>query len=370
MAKKVYFGAGNRARRCRRIYVGVGDTARLVTHGYIGVNGIAQEFWSGGVLEYEGAAPDMTIGRYDAASTSLDGYALIGGGTNDIADIDIYSPSLVHTSAAVLSSKRYYAAATTVGGHTLFAGGGFNSGDSTADVVDSNFVACTPLALSTAKIRPAATTVGNWALILGDGVVDCISSQLIAGTPIVSSLYEYGTNPPPAAVTIGDHAVFAGFYKNGHLNTVAAYSSALVAASPAPLSVARTEIGAAANGEYALFAGGRNSNETPANIGRRIDVYDKNLTKRQNMTLKSGREGAAAASANGYMVFAGGIINGTYSASPDVDGFDSTLTAVDLPASAPRAAHTAAVAGDYILIAGGRTSNSTPQQKSVFAYCI
>lgn len=47
MAKNVYVGVNNVARKVTSMYVGVNGVARKITKGYVGVNGVAQQFFAG-----------------------------------------------------------------------------------------------------------------------------------------------------------------------------------------------------------------------------------------------------------------------------------------------------------------------------------
>lgn len=48
MAKGIYFGVGNVAKKIKGLYIGIGGAARTVVKGYIGINGVAQQFYSSG----------------------------------------------------------------------------------------------------------------------------------------------------------------------------------------------------------------------------------------------------------------------------------------------------------------------------------
>lgn len=49
MAKKIYVGVNNIARKSNKIYTGVNNVSRKVTEGYIGIDGLARQFWSSSV---------------------------------------------------------------------------------------------------------------------------------------------------------------------------------------------------------------------------------------------------------------------------------------------------------------------------------
>ena len=52
MAKKVYIGQSDLARKVNEIYLGIDGKARKVVKGYVGVNGVARQFWPELILYY------------------------------------------------------------------------------------------------------------------------------------------------------------------------------------------------------------------------------------------------------------------------------------------------------------------------------
>ena len=49
MAKNIYVGVNNIARKSNKIYTGVNNVSRKVTEGYIGIGGLARQFYSSGI---------------------------------------------------------------------------------------------------------------------------------------------------------------------------------------------------------------------------------------------------------------------------------------------------------------------------------
>lgn len=54
MAKGIYYGIFNTARRIENVYVGVNNVARRVRKAYVGVGGVARLFWNTGLLYQSG----------------------------------------------------------------------------------------------------------------------------------------------------------------------------------------------------------------------------------------------------------------------------------------------------------------------------
>lgn len=68
MAKAMYVGVNNVARKVKKVYVGVNGVARKVKKIYVGVNGVARLCWSGeALLTYYG---DITIDTVDSGRTN------------------------------------------------------------------------------------------------------------------------------------------------------------------------------------------------------------------------------------------------------------------------------------------------------------
>ena len=64
MAKKVYIGQSDLARKVNKIYLGIDGKARKVVKGYVGVNGVARQFWPELILYYWNKYNTITTNRY------------------------------------------------------------------------------------------------------------------------------------------------------------------------------------------------------------------------------------------------------------------------------------------------------------------
>ena len=63
MAKKMYIGVNDVARKVKKGYIGVNGVARKVKKGYIGVNGVARCFFKSVGLVYSGQTTDLSSAR-------------------------------------------------------------------------------------------------------------------------------------------------------------------------------------------------------------------------------------------------------------------------------------------------------------------
>lgn len=131
MAKGVYIGVGNKARKVKAMYIGVGGKARKIVKGYIGVGGKARPFWSGGEdlnkkVEYYGTITPLANARFIHTSITIGNYALFGGGLDSngaLAVVDAYNSNLVRSSPTALSQARCNLSAQSIGNYALFVGG-------------------------------------------------------------------------------------------------------------------------------------------------------------------------------------------------------------------------------------------------------
>ena len=284
MAKAVYIGVNNKARKVKQIYVGVNNKARRVKKGYIGVGGVARPFWGEKELLYYGTITALRKARYYLAATTLGDYALFGGGCNgsnnsdNVNTVDAYNTSLTRSTPTPLSQARSSLAATTLGDYALFGG------DSVVDAYNKSLTRSTPTALSQARSSLAATTLGDYALFGGgDGM---------------------------------SYSESMGSYTNS-FNTVDAYNTSLTRSTPTPLSQARSSLAATTLGDYALFGGG---NTGSTRIGGTsgtsvVDAYNKSLTRSTPTALSAYRLRLAATTLGDYALFGGGDRGSEYASS-------------------------------------------------------
>lgn len=86
MAKTIYTGVANVARKVTQPYVGVGGVARKVKNGYVGVNGVARQFFSGSVT-----INDLSVG------SSV--YTTVGGEKTEFLVVHKGLPSTAYDSS-------------------------------------------------------------------------------------------------------------------------------------------------------------------------------------------------------------------------------------------------------------------------------
>ena len=150
-----------------------------------------------------------------------------------------------------------------------------------------------------------------------------------------------------AGGSIGDYALFAGGVdSNGtYRNTVNAYNKQLVKSNPTPLSSALASLASANVGDYLLFASGT------------VNAYNTLLTRTIPEKQKYSNGESAGASIGDYALFGGGADSDGYTINT-VDVYDATLTHTNPVAIFYQVGLGAAANEKYAIFAGG--GDTTP----------
>ena len=321
----------------KKAYIGVDGVARKVKKGYVGVSSVARKI------------KKAYIGIGGVARPCWGGGELTYYGTVTALDI-----------------QRYNLAATTVGDYALFGGGygNFNGTTyfATVDVYDETLTKLNSIELSTnsGRYSLAATTVGNYALFGGGygnfngtlmsnqkNIVDAFDTSLTLTTPL--GLYNHAQSM--GATTVGDYALFGGGYNNDNsaLAYVTGYDSSLTRnTSVDAFNQARCHLAATTVGNYALFGGGKYST-----INSYVDAYDTSLTRTSPTSLSYATCHLAATTVGNYALFAGGDNDaGLYYAT--VNAYDTSLTrTIQTDLSVNRGRLAATTVGNYAMFGGG-----------------
>jgi hypothetical protein len=373
MAKNMFIGVSDKARKVTKVYVGVGNVARKVTKVYVGVGNVARLVWTSGV-NYSGAITSLSVARGDLAAGSVGSYVLFGGGGPNggyTSVVDAYNTSLTRSTPTALSQARSGLAAGSVGNYVLFGGGvaagaNVNSGTFSAvvDAYNASLTRSIPTALSFSYPGHAAGSVGNYVLFGGgitgstgwstfSAVVEAYNTSLIKSTPTTLSL----ARSHLAAGSVGNYVLFGGgqaLSDSGgreYTSTVDAYNASLTRSTPTSLSFKRYNSAAGSVGNYVLFGGGNQSSI--------VNAYDTSLTRSIPTALSSGREWVKAGSVGSYVLFGGGA-EGMSSAtvSSIVDIYNTSLTSTLTALSEARYFLAAGSVGNYVLFGGGNSSST------------
>lgn len=357
MAKKVYIGVADKARKVKKIYIGVGNVARKVKKAYIGVGGVARPFWSGGEVAYYGTIPTGEGGAYlqGSASTgthaifakgvyhtsssysSISGVhafnsaltdsnitssgqnckrvagaiagtnAIFAGGQNVTSSSTYYSyaysfdESLTYKAASSLSSSRA-PASSTLNKNAVFGGGSGNGSKSDTDRYNTSLTRSALTSLDVAR-RSAAANAGNYILFVGGGTTTSSKSAVdVYNTSFTHSSLtlpsSIGANYPAASV--GGYALFAG-----ESTTVYVYNSSLTQSTTTTSQIRLRGFGvSSSSGEVCLIGGGSQRDTTKSSLT--VDSYDTSLVRKAVQELDVDRGECATANVGEYMLISGG----------------------------------------------------------------
>ena len=143
MAKSLYVGVSDKARKVKKMYFGVDGKARKVKKAYIGIGGVARPFFSSGELAYYGTVTGLSGNIYGHHATGVGGYALFAGGYREgilTNLVTAYDASLTRTEPTPLSESKAEMAASSVGDYALFPAGlaDYGSPSATMDVYNTS----------------------------------------------------------------------------------------------------------------------------------------------------------------------------------------------------------------------------------------
>ena len=276
MAKGIYVGVDDKARKVKKVYVGVDSKARKVKKVYIGVNGIARQCFS---------AEKAVV--YNGTLASLP-----------------------------FTNKSHYEHQFTSGTDKMFIMGGLAYGDTSFNLCCSYTKNFTRTDLNNLT-EPVENAKGGFNGVLhisagGAGYTYSVSSVTAYNESNVKSrlddLYEGTYNH--AGGRAGNYVVVGGG-ENGQGNSyhkrVYAFSQTGVKTAPSDLSVGREYLsGTSINGEMMVFAGGlQDTYPYRSNV---VDGYNANLVRTSVSTFTNRYENTASAIKD-FAIFVGGTSN-------------------------------------------------------------
>ena len=146
------------------------------------------------------------------------------------------------------------------------------------------------------------------------------------------------------------------------------HNLSLSRSSATSLSSARSDMGATAVGNYALFGGGQITNES--SYYSTVDTYTSSLTKSTATSLSKSRCYLGATTVGNYAIFAGGYYSsgGTGTYCTNVDAYNQNLSRNTPTAlNYGRYGLKGTTVGDYAIFGPGKTaSTSGPNQLDVY----
>lgn len=372
MGKGISIGVSDKARKGKKAWIGIDGVARKIKKMWIGVGNVARLFFSGrGVLVYHGKLDDLSVARQYVIGLSVGDHALFCGGSGGIQTVDAYDKTLVRTTEANLSSGRYrYARGANAGKYGLIAGGMKDASNVASEVIetfDENLVLTNNISLGEGKYQMGATNFKGHAMFCGGytsanqrpGTVEVFDENL------TKSLYQMTTAKRYVGATFNTkYAIIAGGNTtNSSIRTSAeAFDESFTHIDIADLSVARREPSCANVGDYAIFAGGYGNNIVSA------EAYDSNLTRVDVADLAHGDYSEdETVEVEGYALFWCGWTVGNYS-YVTVLAYDELLVQTELTSPADKRFDVGgAIAGDFVIFAGGNGKSTTSTSNINFA---
>lgn len=364
MAKKVYIGVDNKARKVKKIYFGVGDKARKVKKGYIGVGGVARPFWTGGEVAYYGVADPLgsaasmePYGLTNSKYAMFTGGSVWSSGSNGVSKLTAYDASLTRTTGTGLGS--YDGGKALVGDYCVFVGGrngaGAASGITSAGCAINASLTKTSLTLSKSREYMGSASVGNYAIFCGGGHKGSGSTEAEYYTRI--DFYNSSLTRTTGEADV--ESAYNGSYTDSYAILVDtdencyAYDSALTKTKFMTLDSAAVSPTTTFAG-YAVFSnsGSNNTNIKLFNNSLTLTTISNYVVKKHSFALVGSENNLLVAGGQTYS--SGGGTNVQYTTNK-VESYDKSLVVKSVTAlSTARFECGSTLIGDYALIAGGR----------------
>lgn len=360
MAKGIYVGIDNKAKKIKNLYVGVGYLAKRITKAYVGVGGKARLCYCLDYIAYYGTAENLLVGRSNLAAASTSDYAIFGGGRGNyewsLMTTDFYDANLTKTQGSYLSDLRFNLAAVSSNNKAFFAGGqysytGFLNNVEIYNTYNSYYTS----SLRYNKAELGASKVGNYALFAGGATTGSMHDNTASVDGFdTSSIRTLVTDLSEARSSLGgantpSYALFAGGINttgNG-TNRVDAYNSSLTQSLPDTIKNSVRSVGASAGKKALFFA------------SNAVTAFDDSLTSYlvQNVVTPN-RSSPFCCSLDDFAIFAGGVDTSSDNHLSQVFVFDSSLSKTfPQELSAGRSGGAATSIGEFALFGGGYTSS-------------
>lgn len=371
MAKGIYIGVSDKARRVKTAYVGVNNVARRIKKAYIGIGGIARPVYSYEDISYYGLLATPLINkRGGLAGASNNSYAIFAGGVdyyNYYNTCDVYSSTLTRSTNSLIDSMQFIGS-TTFNNHAVFAGGHASYGDQAIGYGFNTSLTKQTFGMN-ARSRLGAASTGSYLVLAGGESSGYVSNTYVEGigTNWVKHIGSFSIQEGKTFVdgtNVGEYAIFGGGLNSSGASTktVDAFNNSLTYYKCTDLSYTRSYPVVFNVGYYAIITGGGYAY---------AEVYNNSLTKLSTITLSEALMNAKACSFGNIAVFGGGMDgSGNYPSSSYI--IDNTLTCQPVSGfTTPRSFFASATIGDYALFGGGynqHANGSTEFYNSVECY--
>lgn len=379
MAKRIYVGVGNTARRVKKAYIGMGGVARRIKKAYIGVGGVARPCFATEPEYWGETSQPLSVARSVPHGSSIGNYALFGGGyisnssgyVTSFKTVDVYDDKLTAVSGVELSQKNMQHSAISNNNYAFFYKGGNvgreGKGDTwtfiySIDVFDKSLTKTTiDDSGNTAAWSVSSVSLGGYALFAGgfmrsaSGSYDVSAAVYAYNESLTKTSLESmdDTKYASISVTVGNYALFIGGSKYypahggyiGNINDIQVYNSSLTKVSVTfsnTWNIENLYDGAATAGNYAV------SSATTA--------ISKSLTYQNISSPFTESHGGTCISLDGYALHAKGYkySNSRNNYTGEVEIMNPSLTkTTGKSLRYPRDSFAGINVGDYVLFAGG-----------------
>lgn len=362
---RAYIGVDGKARKIKRSYVGVDGVARKIKKAYIGIGGVARPCWS---LEpaYYGKISSLSSPKDQLAGVGINKYALFAGGHNSsryFNTIEVYNSLLGKESPLEMCDRRSILGVATVGEYVLFAGG--YNGSGYTKTVDAYYISSLTRYEKSIKDIPDGGYGATGASLNGYALFFRNHTSKVDIVAYNSGLTQQPVDPfngnaegVTATTKNGNYALIAGGYSRKFVD---AYNTSLTVQPLESLDSLTTQLTGVTLSDNILFSGGSSgvSGVTSNNVLKTTYVYNQyTLSKSYADDLVKARARLSSVAVGDFAIFTGGF-NGNESVNT-VDIYTATsLTKIDpdKPLSVGRNRLVGASIGNYALFAGGNTQD-------------
>ena len=370
MAKSAYIGIGGVARQVKNIYIGIGGVARRVKKGYIGIGGVARLFFVASKILRAGPTSTMSTPRYEGGSASAGNYALFAGGRTSNSDssttvstVMVINDSLVQSSGTSLNMAARDVQGCPFAGNAVFIGG-VNSAASAHPSYDDWY--SSTLTHSTASRSSSYRCYYPLIAANSQRIVSAGGRSYNDSNGILITARSHNTSRTATTLTslthrrmcgggasVNDNIILVGGWDNTGFNNPTGYVDVYNSSFTHSTLTEITPKGYCSGGateKYAFFSPSNVS--SPTDVRALVDVFNSSLTH-STLTLISVTGltlGHALCTLDNKVIISG-------SSSSYLHYIDDSLTVSrGIAQQYARSAYFTAVAGKYVVYAGGNNS--------------
>lgn len=378
MAKKALLTVDGTYHKVKKGFLTTDGTYRKIKKAFLTVGGVYRPCWSGGELAYYGTITSLNSSLAHGTGVSFNKCALIGAGWfNDDEDtssyIDRYDSSLTLAANRLqLSSSETDPCSTAIKNHAIFYA------SKALDAFDASFTKTALGGIAGQRKNASSGFAGNSLAIFvgGESSYGYYYGDIISVTDALTKTQSTGIDTAMRCRGAGSGTSSMAIFGGGYIADTSSVTASVFGVDNAlttimaatGLRTACSRLSSCTLNDKVIFAGGLLADNYET-VGY-VSCYDKSLTRTNLANLSSKRCAMPGVSHEGYALFAGGATHWDTNASAVCDIYDSSFVRTVGPSlQQKRVYHSAGVAGDYIIVAGGRISSSSIT-RSAEAYAV